>query len=488
MKKLYPIQEKFVSNIRTSLAKHKRIIAAMATGGGKTVVFISIAKMAISKGKTVIILTESTKIYKQIHQEIQSSVNIGDGIKEKDIQLGASAYVAMAQTLVRRKSVIDWFNSLGENLLIINDEAHINTATTVINMLNPGKSLLLGFTATPDGRSAKHLKALYRDIVVGPMPIELVDLGLLSPYYHFERKTTDLAMLEKGNNGEFTEKSQEDMFKKKQVYEGVFEDIKKFPYKKCMVFCSSISHAEDISHQFRSHGYKVACVHSQNPESNFELFQFEDLLSGVDICISVATLTKGYNLVSVDLIILLIATVSLSKYLQVVGRGSRISPFTNKKHFTVIDLGGNGTRHLPWNYDHDWAELFLGKKKSKKSDGVSPVKECKSCGALLHASITTCPYCNFMFPKPEKTPQETELVEINRRYNSLRGRKISTLTPTELVAYAKCTNKKKFAERIAKSKDIEYLREYGFKMGYKETWVYAVHTDEPVDFYDVIIK
>lgn len=487
MKKLYPIQEKFVNNIRTSLAKHKRIIAAMATGGGKTVVFISIAKAAIAKGKTVLILTESTKIYKQIHEEIGSSVNIGDGVKEKDIELGAKAYVAMAQTLVRRKKIVEWFNSLGENLLIINDEAHINTASTVIKMLNPEKSLLLGFTATPDGRSAKHLKVLYKDIVVGPMPIELVDLGLLSPYYHFERKTTDLTTLEKGANGEFTEKSQEDMFKKNEVYEGVFEDIKKFPYKKCMVFCSSISHAEDIAHQFRSHGYKVACVHSQNPESNYELFQFENLLSGVDICISVASLTKGYNLVSVDLIILLIATVSLSKYLQVVGRGSRISPFTNKKSFTVIDLGGNGTRHLPWNYEHNWEELFLG-KKIKKVDGVAPVRECKSCGALLHASVMVCPYCNFVFPKPTLTPKETELVEINTRYNALRGRKISTLTPSELVDYAKSTNKKKYAERIAKSKGMDFLREYGFLSGYKETWVYATHTDEPVEFYDIEIK
>lgn len=487
MIKLRPYQKEFVENIRKLLFQLQKIIAASATGSGKTKTFLAITKMSIEKGKTVLIISESSKIFKQISDEIGNATEIVSAVKVLDIKPN-SVFVAMAQTLVKRPAIIKQLAALGKDLIVITDEAHIGTPTKLLLQLSD--SYHIGFTATPDYRFAKHLPKLYSGIVVGAQPQELVEEGYLSPYYHFERKVVNLTGLKLGSKGDYTEQSQEQAFEKKEVFDGVFDDIKKFTFRKCMVFCASIKHAEDVGQQFRSQGYKVAVVHSKNDASAFEMFQFHDLNSGVDICISVGTLTKGYDHPAVDLIILLRATTSLPLYLQMCGRGSRINEFTGKTRFTVIDYGGNGTRHNLWSYTHDWAELW-NKKPKKKADGVAPVKSCPICENLVPASAMTCSNCGYVWVVKEKvlTPKETMLVELNTKIKAFRGRKMSDLAADELADYAKATNRKPYCVRIAKAKnDMDFLMGFAHRMGYKDQWAIINFTDEKVDFYNATIK
>jgi superfamily II DNA or RNA helicase len=487
MIKLRPYQQKFVDEIRTKLFQKEKIIACAATGSGKTKIFLSITKMSIEKGKTVLIISESSKIFKQIADEIGNATEIVSAVKHLDIKPN-SIFVAMAQTLVRRPAIVKQLSELGKNLIVIVDEAHIGTPTKLLLAIN--ESYRIGFTATPDFRYAKHLPILYNDICVGAQPQELVDIGFLSPYYHFERRVVNLSELKKGSDGDFTEKSQEQAFEKAEVYDGVFSDITKFPFKKCMVFCSSIKHAEETAHQFRSYGYKVAVVHSKNEESNYELFQFKDLTSGVDICISVGVLTKGFDYPAVDLLVLLRATTSLPLFLQMCGRGSRINDFTNKKRFTVICYGGNGTRHNLWNYTHDWAELW-NKKPKKKGDGVASIKNCPKCDMMVPVRTTICPNCGYEWISEPKVKdvKETELVELNTRIKAFRGRSMSDLLATELADYARVTNRKPYCIRIARSKnDIKFLTDFAHRMNYKEQWATINFTDEKIEYHNTTIK
>lgn len=484
---LRPYQTEFVDKIRVQLFKLFRIIACAATGSGKTKTFIAITQMSIEKGKTVLIISESTKIFNQISEELGSAIEIKSSVKTLDV-IHNSIFVAMAQTLAKRPEIIKQLVAIGKNLIVITDEAHIGTPTKLLQQFS--ESYHIGFTATPDYRFAKHLPILYKGIVVGAQPQELVEMGFLSPYYHFERKVVNLSGLKKGASGDYTEQSQEKAFEKKEVFDGVFDDIKKFPFRKCMVFCASIKHAEDVAQQFRSEGYKIAVVHSKNDESNFELFQFQSLTSGVDICISVGSLTKGFDCPPVDLIILLRATTSLPLYLQMCGRGSRKSDFTEKKKFTVICYGGNGTRHNLWNYEHEWEEMW-NKKPKKKDGGVAPVKDCPICMALVPASVMECPSCGYIWVVKPKIvdPKETELVELNTKIKAFRGRRIGDLEAVELADYARATNRKPYCVRVAKSKnDMNFLTEFAYRMGYKDQWAIINFTDEKVDFYNAVIK
>ena len=477
---LRPYQIEFVNNIRSALAIHKKIIACAATGSGKSKVFISIAKAAVEKGRRVLIISESLKIYKQISDEIGDCQNIGNGVKESGVDINSKIFVAMAQTLAKRELLVKWFAEMGEGLLVITDEIHVGTPTKLLQQLP--NAYQLGFTATPDFRFAKHLPLLYNHIVVGPQPQGLVEAGYLSPYYHYARKVVNLSGLKKGHGGDFTEKSQEMAFEKKEVFEGLLDDLLKFTFKKCMIFCASIKHCEYVVRDLRTFGYKVSEVHSKNVRSDYELFQFT---SGPNkICVSVGSLTKGFDFPDIDLLVLNRATISLPLYLQMIGRGSRKAE--GKSKFTVIDMGGNGQRHGLWNMDRDWEDMWSKKPKEK---GVAPVKSCPKCDFIMHVSLTHCPNCNHEFVevvaiKPKK---ETELIELTAGYNELRGKKVSDLNPKELSCYAKFTGRKNFAIRIARSKGGPYLGEYTKAMGYKAGFIYHNQPDQTIEFNNITI-
>ena len=74
------------------------------------------------------------------------------------------------------------------------------------------------------------------------------------------------------------------------------------------------------------------------------------------ILCNVGVLTTGFDEPSIETIILNRATKSLSLYLQMVGRGSRLSE--NKEKFLVLDLGKNTTRHGAYTDYFDWQAYF----------------------------------------------------------------------------------------------------------------------------------
>ena len=478
---LYPNQEKFKYNIRAALSKNKRTLACSATGSGKTKTFISITLDAIQKNITVLIISESTKIYKQIHEEIENCITIGDGVKFVEIKPGL-CYVAMAQTLVNREFIIAQFQRLGDKLLTIVDEAHIGTPTKLLQQINNGYRI--GFTATPDYRVAKHLPLLYDSIVIGSQPQELIELGLLTPYYHYERQAADLTGLKKDSKGEFSEASQYDIFNKPKVFAGLHEDLIKYHDRKTIIYCASIKDCAELCKELRSVGYEVSEVHSKNKRSDIELTSFTH--GDIDICVSVGTLTKGWDYKPITLVILRRATTSLPLYCQMIGRGAR--QLEGKTRFTVLDYGGNASRHGLWNFEFDWANMW-NKPPKKKKDGIAPIKECPKCFLILAPRVMTCPECGHIFESKEKEYVEGTMVEVTSQYNQLRGKYIADLTAEELAHYAKITNKKPFAIRVAKAKqDLVFLQSFANAMGYHSGWVNHQDISEPLEFYNIKIR
>jgi superfamily II DNA or RNA helicase len=488
---LRPYQQEFADNIIKGLAKHKRIIACAATGAGKTKTFIYLAQRAMSKGLTVLVLTESTKIYDQLTDELHAG-NINADTRDQYIAPG-HIYIAMAQTLVRRPKMIGQFIDQADKLLIITDEAHIGTPTKLLQQFPA--ALHIGFTATPDYRFAKHLPALYNDCIIGPQPDELVTNGYLSPYRHYARVLANLDEL-KIKNGEFTEETQERVFESKKVYDGLIDDLSTITFGKALIFTASIKHCEDVYAQLTAAGVSAIRIHSKLPQAQqtFDMARYRstDQANRIDICISVGILTKGFDFPAIDLIILNRATTSLPLYLQMIGRGSRT--FDGKQFFTVLDYGGNYERHGLWDAAIDWSKKW--KEKKKKKDGVAPVKLCPSCDYINHVSASVCKNCGYVFEHiPIVDDEATKLIEITASYRKLTGRLISTLEPHELALYARFKNKKGYACRIARAKhqagDSSYLLSFASAMGYKPSWTHFQAEQingEKIEFHDIVLR
>ena len=507
--RLYQIS--FREAIKESLRINKRIIACSATGSGKTEVFMDITQSAIDKGRTVLILTEDRRIFEQTANRRNFHL-IKAGTDSFHLRVG-HAYLAMAQTLAKRPQMIRNFAFFNKNLLIIADEAHIGTMTGVIKQLP--EAYLIGFTATPDYRIAKHLPDLYNDCVVGPQPDQLVQEGYLTPYRHHVRRSVavDFSQLVVGSNGEYTESSQEIVFNAEKLYDKLAEDLKKFKYTKGSIYTASIKQAETTCKELRHRGFDATVYHSKSPDLNLKLFTH----GRTNLIVSVGSLTKGWDFPPIDLIVLYLKTKSLAKYLQVCGRGSRIwkegvagfdaSIHAPKDHWTVLDYGGNGDDHKGWDQDRDWAELW---KRKGGGGGLPPVKICPNeilpdefCEYMMAASLMVCPQCGYVFPLPNQDPGETVLVELNAGYKLIVGKKISQLTPQELAEYAKTKNKANYAVRIAKARELKspgFLRDYAAAMDYKPNWLYYQNRmmdeamrecrpgDDPFAYNDFILK
>jgi superfamily II DNA or RNA helicase len=500
---LYPHQGSFVLDLGKTVAAYDEVIACAATGSGKTKMFIAIARRAIAKGKTVLVITESKKIYGQISQELES-IDINAGVENFYIRKNI-VYLAMSQTLAKRTKMIDNFRFFGKELLVIIDEAHIGTMTNVLLQLQG--TLKLGFTASPDWRSAKHLPLIYKALVVGPQPEELVQMGYLAPYRHFGRVAANMDAL-KIVNGDFSEESQEFVFESAAVYDSLVEDLQTMKFKKCMVFTASIKHCNDVYEMLRDRGFPVTLVHSQKKgysltekQSDYNLSQF--MYGDKHICVSVGSLTKGYDFPAIDLVVLFRKTTSLPLYLQMIGRASRKAD--GKTHFTVLDYGRNLETHWGWDYAHDWQKMWQPSKKKKKSaEAVAPIKLCPSCQFMCGASVMTCPNCGYAFVKPPPTPQETQLIEYTEKYTIMVGKKISELTPAELANYAKLKNKKSYAMRVARAQDqtdpkAGWLEAFGQEMGYKPGWPLvqrqnyeadrdAAGNEIKIEYYDFVLR
>ena len=454
---LFPYQISFRDQLRESLRTHRRVIACLPTGGGKTKIFVTIARDAIEKGWSVLVLSESITIASQIRGELGAS-----GAESESEERAGQVETWMAQTLIRRPTELDRFAGLKSRLLIIADEAHIGTHSRVLNQLPD--AFLLGFTATPDYRVAKHLPKIYQSCVVGAQVNDLIQLSRLTPYRHFERRGAKLNALIK-IAGEYSEASQRIAFDSPESLSVLVQDIRTRceGRRKVMIYCASIASCESVAAAFRDAGLVCNVVHSKNPNSEQELKEFEE---NGRICISVASLTKGYDFPALDCIVLYRKTTSLALYLQIIGRGGRVMP--DKSDFLVLDYGANGSEFGRWDMDRDWANMWQGKERKK---GIAGAKLCKNCLALNSTSAPRCVECGTPFPVGKKSGLgKTELVELGvLSSQGFKGRMISTLTAQELHDWGKTTKKSRLAWRVARTRGL--VSELAKIAGYSQGWV-----------------
>jgi superfamily II DNA or RNA helicase len=405
MMNLRPYQQQLVTDIRLQYQLgHRKVLAVLPTGAGKTVCFSHIAQAAAKKGNRVLIAVHRQELLDQACRSLPMAHGVIAANRAMD--LSAAVQVASVQTLARRlhKLPRDFFQ-----LMIIDEAHHSNAGTWARTLEHFHQAHLLGVTATPCRGDGRGLGDYYQAMVEGPSAAWLTDNGYLAPARVLAPPGFDATGLRK-RMGDFDTKEAEHRI-------GTIMGDCLSHYRKhldgqtAIAFCCSVAHAEAVARLFMGAGIPAASIDgSMTSEQRRDLLQA--LGTGrIRVLTSCALIGEGVDVPSVGGCILLRPTASTSLHLQMIGRCLRPSP--GKAAAVVLDHVGNTLRlghHLELR---EWTLEGLAKRDRDKAPSV---KVCPQCFAAMASQAKQCGECGHTFAAEARELQqvEGELVEVAR--------------------------------------------------------------------------
>lgn len=308
-------------------------------------------------GKKVLILTHRIELCGQTAQMLDEfgikNKIINSAVKELPVPNEFLCFVAMVETLNNR--LRDKILDLDNVGLLIIDEAHYNSFGKLLKFYEKG--VLLGVTATPLSSNINiRMRDTYDDLIVGESIPSLIKMGFLAKAttWHYQVGLTSLKI---GMNGDYTVSSSERLYNNFAMQDKLLSAYReKSLGKKTLIFNNGIATSQYVYATFQDAGYDIRHLdHKHSAKERKDILDwFREKPDA--ILTSVSILTTGFDEPGVESIILNRATRSLTLYMQMIGRGSRI--LENKKEFDIIDLGNNLSRFGLWDSPIDWKSIF----------------------------------------------------------------------------------------------------------------------------------
>lgn len=450
MLKLYEHQEKSINEIFKVFETENRCLYQLATGGGKTVVFTSLAKRFCENNTTkILVLCHRSEL---VQQTIDTFVRFGltcESItsKVKRAKHFSDVYVGMEKTVHNRlKTDPNFFKEIG---LIIADECHLDVFDKVFNKFPNAK--ILGCTATPttlkkinftrcgycqteydtinvccgvetmEYTKPFNLSEIYHNIVVGKDIADLIEDGKLVQEINYVQPF-ESSKLTLDHTGEFSNESVNNEFSKESNLFNVLKNYENIcKGKKTIIFNANTKLNKLVYDKFFEAGYNVRYFDSENTasDSRIELVEWFKRERDAILC-NVSIFTTGFDVTDVEAVILNRPTMSLSLFLQMVGRGGRITSLIYKPNFILIDGGGNVERFGNWSAQRDWVSIFYGTDQKPKPKKQQPedIRLCNTCGFMYAKTESNCPNCQSEPPIP--IPKiKTESETLNVRQNEI---------------------------------------------------------------------
>ena len=211
-----------------------------------------------------------------------------------------------------------------------------------------------------------------------------------------------------------------------------------------IVFGAGIDHALALAAELDREGLGPECVFGETPDAERDRIVAGFKGGDIRTLVNVSVLTTGFDAPSVDLVALCRPTLSAGLYVQMVGRGLRLSP--GKSDCLVLDYAGLIDTHGPI----DWV-LPRGRGGAPMALDSEPLtKTCLECWAPNRLGVETCVECGAVFPKIETAPHSARaskkavvggdemsisIVEVRANRHEKKGAKPGEKPPTLRVIY-----------------------------------------------------
>ena len=364
-KMLRDYQIEICEKVNEAFGKHRSVMMQMPTGTGKTVVLASLVKQYLYRDAdcAVLIVAHRIELIEQTGAFLSHfGIDYGVIAGGKWPTVFKRVMVASVQTLSKNLDI-----DLAPSLVVI-DEAHHALAKTYQMLWTAWpEAKFLGLTATPYRMSGEGFTDLFEVLVDSWSVKQFIADGWLSPYDYYsirpdseEQQEID-SLKKRGADGDFQMKELREKLDVRPSIERLFESFERFAFdKKGIIYAIDIAHAEHIAEYYRLQGVNAVAISSKTPaKERAEVIRTFKDGNRIQILVSVDLFSEGFDCPDVEFIQMARPTLSLAKYLQMVGRGLR--PCKGKQCCMIIDnVGLYRTFGLP-SVDRDWGYYFLGK-------------------------------------------------------------------------------------------------------------------------------
>ena len=373
--KLFDYQEDMKERIEKALRLHRSVMAQMPTGTGKTYLLTAVIDSFVSNNpmEKVWIVAHRRELVSQIDETVRKFRSYS----ASNASFLLSSVKAMSiQWLMRHYDEIE-----EEPGMIVIDEAHHALAKTYKEMWERfPKAKFLGLTATPCRLNGKGFTDLF-DVLVQSWGVpEFISKGRLATYDFVSIKSDGVtqrlidSLQKRGADGDYQNKEMDMLLNKKPSIERLYRSLEEYGKdRKGIVYAINISHAQKITKLYQEHGVKAIAIDSKTPATERQL-DIEAFKKGdIQVLVNVDIFSEGFDCPDVEFVQLARPTLSLAKYLQMVGRGLRVAK--GKKNCVIIDNVGLyrvfGLPSQVWN----WNAMFEGKLKVGKKKETAKERE-----------------------------------------------------------------------------------------------------------------
>ncbi|WP_052772046.1 DEAD/DEAH box helicase [Vibrio mexicanus] len=347
---LYQHQTQAVEGIeKQRLLGKNAFLVVLPTGTGKTEVFIEDFRRQIQQGKSLsaLALVPTRDLRDQLIERITRQL--------PNITISTTLNDSVNLTVVTNAAIVRNHKGLDSNKFdyILVDEAHKAAANGMKNVLehfNP--STLLGLTATDERLDQRKLEDIFGTYQVNMTLEEAIEQGHV-PQIRVYRLETNIDFSKVRFNGKEFVKS--DLQKTVQVPSRdklIADTLSKYfspdhPStldKQGIVFCVDVAHTQRMAKALNKVGISAKSVHGKDRSAIEEYFSQD-----IQFLCACELLSEGWDAPNTSIVVMARPTMSKAKYMQQLGRGTRLAP--NKEALYVIDIVDNyiGASLQPWS-------------------------------------------------------------------------------------------------------------------------------------------
>lgn len=396
MSKLRPYQQNLILGIAHLFHQgDRRVIMQCPTGSGKTLIASEIASLVrkAEPWRDILYVVPRTEILEQTSSKLEAA-NCRHWVLEAGVKWNEKnargVCLAMSHTLARRaqSGLGNWRPGL-----IILDELHVLVEQHYRLLDMFPDAYVLSMTATPTRLDGKPLD-VFGSLLQGPQVREMQKAGFLTPCICLRAQSARVSFRVRA--GEYDQRQVAAEFER--IMPAVPQTWRQHAQgRRTLTFCATIEQSQTLTRMYRQAGIRALHLDgTTDPEVREQGLQaLRD--HKIDVICNVGLFVEGLDLVETSCVTLATSTNSLARYQQMVGRGLRPSPHSNKQNLLVIDHGGNIAQHGEPDHPLDWSRLAgvpnaalswekLAEQKREEQRRLSALK-LQHLGRLRHSML-----------------------------------------------------------------------------------------------------